>query len=202
MAKTLLTFVLTRLDQIEAPVFLHREIEVFPSQEVEALLSSGILRETSRATEVPRPARLAAGGDLVVRLTERGIFGVAADDDFFDPIPLSEDDVRQYEVSVSSLVAKLRRENDISGAEYTSDAGLVAIGQKSIVGSGTVDVYLSFPNEDENVFLLSGRCFLRERSHALDGAIAQTNSCPSTSRLSLMSSFYYSACKAKIHRLD
>jgi hypothetical protein len=162
LTETLLSFVLTRLDQIEAPIFLHREVEVFPSEEIGALLSDSILRETSKATEIPRPAHLPAGSDLIVRRTTRGLFGVAGEDGYFDPVPLTEDDVRQYEISISKLADKLRRENGINGTGGENHRGLISLGQKFINGFGTFDVYLSLPNEDEATFL--SRCQRLRRS--------------------------------------
>lgn len=156
MAESLLGFVLTRLDQIESPVFLHRELERFPASDLAALVSEGLLRETSKATEIPRPGHLPAGGDLVVRQTSRGPFGVADEDDYFAPIPLTDDDVRQYQVSLSKLAARIRRENEIDGTGSEDHDGLISLGQKSIGATGTVDVYLSLNNEDEAVLL--SRC--------------------------------------------
>lgn len=138
-------------------MFLHRELERFPAGDLEALVSDGLLRETSRTTEVPRPAHLPGRGDLLVRQTSRGLFGVADEDDYFDPIPLTEADVRQYELSVPKLVTRIRRENAISGAGFERRDGLISLGQKTINGLGTVDVYLSIPNEDEVV--LVSRCW-------------------------------------------
>ena len=161
MANSLLAFILTRLDQIERPVFRHRELERFPPEQLKALLSEGILHETSKATEIPRPVHLPAGGDLIVRQTAKGLFGVADEDDYFDPIPLTEDDVRQYEVSLPKLAARIRRENDINGTGSENHNGLVPLGQKTIDALGTVDVYLSLPNEDESVLL--SRCQRLER---------------------------------------
>lgn len=160
-AGTMMQLLLTRLDQMASPVFLHRELETFPTAELAALVSEGLLRETSRATEIPRPSHLPVGGDLIVRQTSKGLFGVADEDDYFDPIPLAEDDVRQYEVSVPKLAARIRRENEISGTGSDNHNGLIPLGQKTIDALGTVDVYLSLPNEDESVLL--SRCQRLER---------------------------------------
>lgn len=81
MAESLLSFVLARLDQVDHPVFLHRELERFPTEQLQVLRSEGILQETSEAAEVPRPRHLPAGGDLIVRHTKKGRFGVADEDD-------------------------------------------------------------------------------------------------------------------------
>ncbi len=156
MADSLLGFLLTRLDQIESPVFLHRELERFPAGDLAALVSEGLLRETSKATEIPRPAHLPAGGDLIVRQTSKGLFGVADEDDYFAPAPLADADVRQYAVSLPKLAARLRRDNGINGTGFANRDGLIALGLKTLEARGTVDVYLSLPNEDESVLL--SRC--------------------------------------------
>lgn len=156
MTESLLAFVLSRLDEIESPVFLQRELEDFAEGDLATWVSVGLLRETTRATEIPRPAGFPAGGDLVVRKTAKGLFGVADEDSFFVPIPLKEDDVRQYEVSVPKLAARIRLENDINGIGSENANGLIPLGQKVIDALGTVDVYLSLPNEDESVLL--SRC--------------------------------------------
>ncbi|HZP97245.1 MAG TPA: hypothetical protein VFC31_13075 [Candidatus Limnocylindria bacterium] len=162
MAESLLGFILARLDQIESPVFLHRELERFPARDLAALLSEGLLRETSRATEIPRPAHLPAGGDLIIRPTSKGLFGVADEDDYFIPIALTDDDVRQYEVSLAQLVARIRRENSISGTGFDRRDGLVPLGQKAVEGVGQVETYLAFPNEDEATLL--SRCRRLQRT--------------------------------------
>lgn len=156
MAESHLGFVLTRLDQIESPVFLHRELEKFPADQLKAVVAEGLLRETSEAEEIPRPDHAPPGGNLIVRRTAKGLFGVADEDDYFDPIPLSSDDVCQFEVSLPKLAAIIRRENDINGTGFENHRGLIPLGQKAIDGLGTVNVYLSFPNVDESVLLL--RC--------------------------------------------
>lgn len=161
MAESLLRFVLTRLDQVERPIFLHSELERFPKEQLEALRSEGILQETSEATDVPRPSHLPAGGDLIVRHTSKGRFGVADEDDYVEPVPLTDDQVRQYEVSLPKLASRIRRENAIQGAGGKSHNGLIPLGQKPIEGMGTADVFLSLPNEDEATFL--SRCQRLER---------------------------------------
>lgn len=150
MPESLLSFLLARLDRISSPVFLDGEIAGFPPEDLEALVADGLLRETEPATEIPRPARVPGGGRVVVRRTAQGLFGVADEDEpYFDPIPLTEDDVRQYVVSLPRLVERVRRENGIEGNGCSNHNGLVAIGQKSVDGWGTADVFLSLPNEDD-----------------------------------------------------
>ncbi|MGH8196062.1 MAG: hypothetical protein ACREQ8_16950 [Woeseiaceae bacterium] len=125
------------------------------------MLSEGILRETSKATEIPRPAHLPGRGDLIVRETARDLCGAAQEVDYFEPMPLTDDDVRQYEVSLPKLAARIRRESDISGTGAENHEGLVALGQKTVDAFGTVDVYLSLPNEDESALYRRGGGLLR-----------------------------------------
>jgi len=148
---TLLGLVLERLDLLEAPVYSHREASAFPA-ELERLRREGVLVEGAGASEVRGPG----GTYLEVRRTAVGLYGVAAGDSYVKPVPLSEDDVREYEVSLPKLAEKLRRECGISGAGFCSDGGLVALGQKETGGFGLVQVYLSVPNIDEDALL--SRC--------------------------------------------
>jgi hypothetical protein len=156
LTETLISFVLRRLDQIEIPIFLHRELEGFREDELKALCAKGILRQTSAATEIPRPRHLPPGGHLIVRKTSRGIFGVADEDDYFDPIPLIENDIRQYVVSLPGLVSAIRKENGISGTGFENHDGLIPLGQKTIDELGILNIYLSIPNAEEKDFL--SRC--------------------------------------------
>ena len=160
MSGSLLAFILTRLDQVEAPVFSHGELHQYPAAEVEPLLSEGIVQEGSTAAQLFLP-RLFAGGTLVVRETAQGFYGVVDDDDYFDPIRLTTEDIRQYSVSLPRLAAALRRENDIHGTGWSNDGGLISLGQRPYPSLGTIDVYLSLPNGDEAAFLL--------RCHRLQG---------------------------------
>lgn len=143
MSESLLGFLLARLDQIDAPVFLHRELEPFPADDLVALTSGGILRETTPATEL--------SGNMVVKRTSQGLFGVAAEGEpYFDPVPLGEDDIRQYEVSLPRLVDHIRRENGIDGTRFEDHGGLIPLGQRVAEGSVAMDVYLSLPNDEES----------------------------------------------------
>lgn len=163
MSEKLLVLILTLLDQLESPVLRQIELTAFPPQEIKILLSEGILRETSRATEIPRPERFHPGNDLIVRQTSKGLFGVADGDNYFDPIPLTEDDVRQYEISLPKLVLLIRRENGINGTGFENYHGLIPLGQKMIAGIGPVDIYLSLPNHDETAILSRFQRLERER---------------------------------------
>ena len=95
MTDTLLGLVLERLDLLEAPVYSHREASAFPA-ELERLRREGVLVEGAGASEVRGPG----GTYLEVRRTAGGLYGVAAGDSYVKPVPLAEDDVREYEVSL------------------------------------------------------------------------------------------------------
>lgn len=156
MAESLLRSVLDLLDQVDCPVISHRFASAFGVEALDALVSQGVLRDTARAMEIPRPERFGPGPDLVVRETAQGLFGVADADDYFEPIPLIEADVRQFEVMAFGIVDKIRKENGIAGRGFLNDNGLVSVGQKSVDGAGIVDVYLSFPNHTEDAVI--ARC--------------------------------------------
>ncbi len=154
MPDTLLGLVLTRLDQVQDPVLLHREAAAYPTEELEALLSAGIVKETSRALQIARPAHMPAGGDLLVRETAKGLFGVAEEDDYHQPVPLAEDDVRQYEIIVSKLVDVLRQENELEGAPVQNGRRLTFVGERPLPGGQRADVYLSLLNDDASDFMV------------------------------------------------
>lgn len=150
MTGSALAFVLARLDQLESPVFSHEELARFPAADLATLLRNGVLFESDAADEVERPSRFRGGGRLAVRRTAMGIFGCPREGDpYFDPLPLTEDDIRQHEVALATLVARLREENQIDGAGYGNHGGLIPLGQKAFPGAATVGVYLSLPNADE-----------------------------------------------------
>jgi hypothetical protein len=125
----------------------------YPADQLLELIDAGILRETSRATEIARPLRYGAGGSLIVRETARGLFGVAADDDYHDPLPLTEEDVRQYSISATGLVKEIRRRNEITGSDIRIDDGLILVGTKQVPGVARFPVYLSLPNIEQATLL-------------------------------------------------
>jgi hypothetical protein len=153
LTETLLGFVLTRLGQVEAPVILHGEIEAFPAEEIKNLLQAGVLRETSHATEISRPARLSPGDDLVVRRTAQGLFGVAEEDEYLDPVPLTEDDIRQYELVASRLARHIHRANSLQGVLHQEGEHLFSLGEKQLPWGLRASVYLSLLNTGETDLL-------------------------------------------------
>ena len=136
-----LQYVLHLLAGDEAPVVLAAELAQFPATDVARLLDEGVLKETASADEIGRPARLGAGGPLLVRRVGGAVYGVAAADDYCKPVRLTDDDIRQYAVSVGALVNKLRAENDITEAMQAMDRGLVYVGVKVVAGR-TLHVHL------------------------------------------------------------
>lgn len=153
MPENLLQTVLSLLDQVAAPVIQDGMVAHYPPEDLRGLVAEGILRETSRATQILRPQRHGPGADLVVRETAQGIFGVADEGDFCAPVPLNEDDVRQYDVRLNGIVEKLRKENGIDGTGCQCDGGLVSVGELIVVGHGVVAVYLSLPNNNPDAVL-------------------------------------------------
>ncbi len=162
MPESILQSVLRLLNLIESPVLHCSALDGDPVVAAR-LVADGVLKETGGATEIPRPRRYGPGADLAVRRTSQGLFGVADGEDFCQPVPLEEEDLRQYAVSAAGLVEKLRRESGITWEEYRADDGLVSVGEKSLDGFGVVDVYLSFPNEHPDMVL--GRLKRLENPH-------------------------------------
>jgi hypothetical protein len=84
----------------------------------------------------------------MIRKTAQGYEGVASDDEYFDPITLTESDVRQFQFSLPGFVEFLRKENGICGDGITADGNLITVGQKNLEGYGDVEVYLALENSD------------------------------------------------------
>ncbi len=150
MSEHLLQTVLALVDQIESPTIPYYSILHFSSEQLDRLVSDKILFKGPDASEIPRPERFGPGHDLTIVRTAKGIEGVAAEGDYFPPVQLSEDDVRQYEVSLAHLVDAIRRDSGIEGKSYRNDNGLIFVGQKPVAGVGSIDVYFSVPNSNED----------------------------------------------------
>jgi hypothetical protein len=144
-----LQYVLRLLAGDEAPVVLAAELARFPVADVARLLEEGVLKETAAADEIGRPARLGAGGPLLVRRAGGAIYGVAASDNYCKPVRLTDDDVRQYAVSVGALINKLRADNEITDSRQSLDSGLAFVGVKVVAGiSLQVHLLLGQPEMD------------------------------------------------------
>ena len=142
--------VLALVDQMESAVIPHYSISHYPTVQRTTLISKKILCKCVDASEIPRPVRFGAGPDLTIVRTSKGIEGVAAEGDYFRPIQLFAEDVRQYEVSLTHLVDAIRRDSGIEGQGYRNENGLIFVGQKAIGRVGIVHVYLSAPNRNED----------------------------------------------------
>lgn len=149
MPESPLQYVLRLLAADEAPVVLAAELAQFPAADVARLLEEGVFKETAAADEIGRPPRLGAGGPLLVRRVGGTIYGVAAADDYCNPVRLTDDDIRQYAVSVGALINKLRAENEIIAATQAMDNGLLHVGVKVVAGrSLQVHLLLGQPEMD------------------------------------------------------
>lgn len=202
MPASLLHLVLRLLNNCNEPVIAASDVASYPADQFLELTGAGILRETSRATEIARPMRYGPGESLIVRETERGLFGVASEDDYHDPLPLTEEDVRQYTISVTGLVKEIRRRNEIAGGDVRNDDGLILVGTKQVPGVARFPVYLSLPNIDQAALLercMRGRrgtgdttavvivpeetCITAELQRTLDESRVQVISLPATDAL-------------------
>ena len=150
MREHLLQAVLALIDQIESAIVPPHSILHFPPDQLARLIAEKILYKGSDASEIPRPGRFPPGPDLTVVRTAKGIEGVAGEGDYFSPVQLTEEDVRQYEVSLPHLVDAIRRDSGVEGNGYHNDNGLIFVGQKPVAGVGIVDVYFSAPNSNED----------------------------------------------------
>ncbi len=139
----MLSYVLSRLGRLEAPLVRHREIEGYPSTELKALVRQGLLVTAPPAEFIVLRTGPHSGRLVAVRPTDSGWCGVDEDDSFFSPVPLTDEDVWQYSISVTQLIRIVRNDNGIEGEKDPTEAGVIAIGQRQVDGYGVVEVYLS-----------------------------------------------------------
>lgn len=149
LGRPLLALVLERLADLDRPAISLRDLEPF-STDADRALRARLLRETSRAHEVVGPR-----GDLFhVQKTPRGLVGVS-DDGYADPIPLTDEDVRQYEVSMRRLVELVAGENGIPPRFSDAGDGLYAVGEKTLDGGLRVEAFLSVGDDPAS---LTSKC--------------------------------------------
>ena len=153
MPESLLQYLLGLLDVIEEPVVLASALERFSLPAALRLIEEGVLRQTSDAEEIIRPKRFGPPITVVVRKTASGIWGVPEEDEYYESVKLTDDDIRLYEIRLSGLVEKIRKENGIDGTGYQPDRGLVHVGKRLVRGHGLVAVYLSLPNINPDAVL-------------------------------------------------
>lgn len=137
-------------------------------------MPTGVLVEAADfADEGPHPLRPDSGEIVGLRKTSRGWFAVSQDEEaYFDPIPIEEDDARQFHISLLAFVDSLRRQNAIVGSDAVGDGKLISIGQKTLDGYGTVDVYLAIENTDTQEFI--ARCRAVQRPHGIKQVVILT----------------------------
>ena len=152
MPESLLQYLLGLLDVIEEPVVLASALERFSLPAALRLIEEGVLRQTSDAEEIIRPKRFGPPITVVVRKTASGIWGVPEEDEYYESVKLTDDDIRLYEISIRCLVEKIRRENAISGNGFEPDRGLIHVGERLSEGEA-FDVYLTFCNHDADTLL-------------------------------------------------
>lgn len=138
MSNLLIKFVLKRVSGTSQPVIGNWELAEYPDLEVRVLIRAGILKETEAASEVPRLESMPPGPPLHVRRTRRGLYGVADEDGFHEPLSLTEDDIRQYEVDPVAIARCVSKDNDLSGTAQAINAGLVFVGEKRLPSGRTV----------------------------------------------------------------
>lgn len=158
MTKSLLSFVLRRLHSLESPILRQAEMAAFPRRQRTELERCGILVRAPVPDEIPHPASPKSGRRAAVRRTKKGVFAVASEDggEYFTPVPLTEDDLLEFCLSVPKLVELICRQNGIESSGSPTDVSLVSVGQKHLEGFGAVDVYVSLTVGDQSE--LASRC--------------------------------------------
>lgn len=139
-----------RLDETEQPILLHSEFALCPSG-VATLLEARLLKRTRDIDEVQHRD----GRWMTVVRTDDRLFGVAMEeDDFFDPVPLTDEDVRAYEINLSGIVKALCDNNGLAGSTVQLGTPPAYLGRKEIPAWGTLDVYFAWANADEREFAI------------------------------------------------
>src|SRR3990172_4666433 len=105
--KTLLSYVLSRLERLEVPLLRHREIEAYPARDIRALMRQGMLVIAPDAETVLLGSGPCQGRLVAVRKSSNGWDGIDEEDAFFSSVPLLEEDVRQYTINVPVIVDML-----------------------------------------------------------------------------------------------
>ncbi|MBC7351739.1 MAG: hypothetical protein H5U08_05210, partial [Thermogutta sp.] len=117
----------------------------FPTWQQAELVHCGVLVKEPLPEQIPHPRFPHSGRRAAVRKTARGFFAVAGEDssEYFEPIPVSEQQLLEFRVSVAKLVELIAKQAGIESSTVPQEAGLVAMGQKHLAGYGTVEVYLA-----------------------------------------------------------
>lgn len=133
--------------------FRYRTLERLGLEATERALAQGILREIHRAETIPDPQGRTLY-DLEVRHTSEGIIAVhQPDDEWIDPVPLAEDDLRQFEVVLTKLWSRICLENGIGQAVRVSEHEIVYLGELNLEGYGALMSFFLYNNAEELRFM-------------------------------------------------
>jgi hypothetical protein len=141
-----------RLHSRAAPVVTQRDANAYPSDQLVAILRSGILQRVLDPEEVPHP-RWPDRCRVAVRRTAQGLYAVACEEEeYFEAFTLQQEDTWVYEIPVPYLVEHLPQENGITGTGKPVIQGMQLVGRKHLDGFGTAEVFLCLPNDDPETF--------------------------------------------------
>lgn len=145
--------ILERLAMDNRVSFRYRTLERLGLEAMERALAQGILREIHRAETFPDPKGRTLY-DLEVRHTDEGIIAVSEpDDELIDPVPLTEDDIRQFELVIPRLCRRICTENAIDEQVREYEREVVFLGEREVGGYGLRPIYLLYDNLDEPRFV-------------------------------------------------
>lgn len=133
--------------------FRYRTLERLGLAAMERALAQGLLREIHRAEYVPDPQGRTLY-DLEVRYTSKGIIAVhQPDDEQIEPVRLTEDDIRQFELVLPRLCRRICMENAIEDQVREHEREVVYLGEREVGGFGLRPIFLLYNNEDDPRFV-------------------------------------------------
>lgn len=146
--------ILERLAIGDRVAFRYRTLERLGLEAMQRALGQGILREIHRAEYVPDPKGRTLY-DLEVRhTTSQGIIAVhQPDDEWVDPVQLTEDDIRQFELVPAKLFRRICQENSIDDQVRDHGREVVFLGEREISGYGLRPIFFLYDNMDEARFV-------------------------------------------------
>lgn len=153
--QTLNRLILERLAIGKRVGFRYRTLERLGLDVLDCALAQGILRETNRAKTIKHPDPFAPTiFDLEVRRGENGFYAISADgDERVPPVPLMEDDLRQFELVLSRLCRRICIENAIEDQYREHARETFFLGERELDGFGLRPVYLLCGTIDESRFI-------------------------------------------------
>lgn len=171
-------FFYSRLQAVRQPVFRLVELQVFEKAEWEPLTVSGVLQRTAE----PESILTDRGTELAVRKSGDQIYGVDESGELPAITVLRSEDLIQFKVNLSALLASLREVNGLYGRGIREEHGFILAGTRTFAGHGKVSVYFSTGEVDharleERLSLLSTGTGVR---------IAVLPGCPDLDRLAAL----------------